>query len=92
MPLFTTTPNRIRNPIITFALFSRLLPVSNNANSEPIAANGIENSSTNGVVRDSKTEANIIKIRINAANSRNLKSANISSSWNTSTATPEGRL
>ena len=80
MPLLTTTPKRIRNPIITFALFSRLLPVSSNASSEPIAASGMENSRTNGVVRDSNTEASIIKIRINAANSRNLKSANISSS------------
>ena len=78
--MFTTTPSRIRNPIITFALFSRLLPVSNNASSEPIAASGMENSRTNGVTKDSNTEARIIKIRIKAANSRNLKSANISSS------------
>ena len=91
IPLFTTTPSKIRNPVNVFA-FNRLLLVSNRASKEPMAANGIEKSNTKGVTSDSKTEASIIKIRIKAANIRNLKSANSSSSWKTSTATPAGRL
>lgn len=75
IPLFTTTPSRIRKPVSVFA-FNRLLLVSNNASKEPIAANGIEKSRTKGVTSDSKTEASIIKIRMKAASIRNLKSAN----------------
>ncbi len=75
MPLFTTTPNKIRNPINVFA-FKRLLPVTNNAINEPVAAKGIEKRITKGVVTDSNTIARIININKNAARIRNLKSPN----------------
>ena len=91
IPLLTTTPNRIRNPVSVFA-FIRLLLESNNASKEPIAANGMVKSNTKGVTTDSKTEARIINIKRKAARIRNLKSPNSSSSWNTCTATPDGRL
>jgi hypothetical protein len=66
MPLFTTTPSKIRKPVRVFAL-NRLLPVNINAINEPIAARGTENMSTTGVVSDSNTDARIIRIRMNAA-------------------------
>ena len=56
IPLLTTTPNRIRNPVSVFA-FIRLLLESNNASKEPIAANGMVNISTMGAVVDSNTAA-----------------------------------
>jgi len=66
----TTTPSNIRNPVSVLVL-SRLFPVRSNANKEPIAANGIENKSTNGVEKDSNIEAIIIKINKKAARNKN---------------------
>ena len=59
MPLFTTTPSKMRNPINVFA-FRRLLPVMISASSEPMAASGMEKSMTRGVVTDSNTTARIM--------------------------------
>ena len=81
----------MRNPVSVFA-FIRLLPESNKASSEPMAARGIENISTIGVVNDSNADANIMNIRIIEANIRNLNSLVESSPRCTSRASPDGRL
>ncbi len=59
MPLFTTTPSRIRKPVRVFA-FRRELFVSIRAISDPRAARGMLNISTTGVTSDSNTAARII--------------------------------
>ena len=61
IPLFTTTPSNIRNPVSVLA-FNNELPDKIKAISEPVAAKGIENINTKGVMRDSNTEARIIYI------------------------------
>ena len=73
MPLFTTIPRSIRNPVRVLA-FIRLLPDSSSAKSEPMAANGMENSSTIGVVSDSNDDARIMNMSIMDASIRNLNS------------------
>ena len=65
MPLFTTTPRRIRKPVSVFALRSEL-PVRIRAISDPSAARGILKSRTNGIASDSNTAARIMNIRRNA--------------------------
>ena len=62
-------PIKMINPMSVFAL-KRVFPVSIRATKEPIAARGIENISTKGVVSDSNTEARIMNIRIKAARIR----------------------
>ena len=91
IPLLTTIPRRIRNPVRVFA-FIRLLPDRSSANREPMAASGIENSSTKGVVSHSKADANIMNISMIEARIRNLNSLVESSPRCTSRASPEGRL
>ena len=91
IPLLTTTPNNIKNPVIVFGL-SKLLLVINKPMSEPIAANGIVNSSTNGVTTDSNTDAKIINIRMSEAKIKNLNSVIDSSVRSTSIAIPLGKL
>ena len=73
IPLFTTIPSRIRNPVSVLA-FIRLLPDRSSASSDPMAASGMENSSTIGVVSDSKADANIMNMRMIEARIRNLNS------------------
>ncbi len=90
IPLLTTTPSRIRNPIMVLAL-KRLFPVKMSASSEPMAARGMENSNTKGVANDSNTDARIIKIRMMAAKIKKLNSSRSFSSWITSAAIPEGK-
>jgi len=55
----TTTPSRIRNPMMVLAL-NRDSPVMVSRKKEPMAARGMEKSSTKGVMKDSKMEARII--------------------------------
>jgi peroxiredoxin len=64
--LFTTTPNKIKNPIKVFAL-SMELPVSVRPISAPMPASGIENMMTMGKYKDSNTPARIIKMIMMAA-------------------------
>ena len=89
IPLLTTTPSRIRKPVIVLA-FIRLLPVMKSPSSEPMAASGMVNSSTKGVDTDPNTDANIINISISDANIRKLNSLNDSSVRTVSMAMPLG--
>ena len=91
IPLFTTTPRSMRNPVMVFA-FIRLLPVMKRPSNEPMAAKGIVNSSTNGVDTDSNTDANIMNISISDARMRKLNSLNDSSVRIVSIAMPLGML
>ena len=59
IPLLTTTPSRIRNPMMVLAL-NKDSPVTVSKKKEPMAARGMENSSTKGVTNDSKMAAMII--------------------------------
>ena len=65
MPLFTTIPKSIKNPIRVFAL-SKVLSVNIIAHNDPTAASGIVNIITKGFNSDSNTAARIIYIRIAA--------------------------
>ncbi len=87
IPPLTTTPNRIINPVRVLR-FIKLLPVRIRAAKEPIAAKGIATIKTSGMVSDSNTEANIIKIRSTEAKIRNLNSAKASSFTSRSITTP----
>ncbi len=66
IPLLTTTPRRIRNPVRVLAL-KRLLLVNISARKDPMAARGTEKITTKGVTSDSNTDARIMIIRTNAA-------------------------